>query len=595
MRKAIGFMMVLFLVGCGKEIHNYFYSEAGVVPDASITDAKSDLDSRHAEAGRLDLKADLSDSAVADAGPDAYVPPPLPGEVRIRVLVDGSLIAGAKVWIESGKYGKSAMKTSDGFNPVIFPLVQPEIWTITAQQAGYQDGVTIITVVTQVIEEVKLTLVPRLDSGVPPLDTGPPDIGGDAPIDAGVDSSPDAGVDTSADASADIGADSAPDTGVDTTVPDAASADLDPNTVGKVQINVVDDKGKPVLDGSWTLTHHGTSPTTWKDIKSDTLTVMPIGQYSISAVIPTVSPPKLPFTKVDFTPKGQQTLTGKGTLIFTVTYTRPTAKGTVNISVVDENGTSILDGSWKLSDGLYDITGSHNDSLQVSPGTYTFSAKLPAENTKYASVDFSPKGPQALNTGATLNFEAMYQRKNASLVLIEIRDDGGNGILNGDWTLKRISAPVEDVISGVGDQTISVLAGTYELTAKVPSAPAPQLAFTKVDIVPKGPQILLSGSNPTLKAVYQRPAGAMTVDIFVDDSNNNVVYDGSWSLTNGSTVTLTGTGSSTYTLPAGTYTLTAVVPPGNTKYLTPTVDPSTSQAIPALGYKYFHVRYPLKP
>ena len=66
----------------------------------------------------------------------------------------------------------------------------------------------------------------------------------------------------------------------------------------------------------------------------------------------------LDLSQVDF-----QDLAEFGLVTYTVTYTLPVNMGTVNIQVVDSNGTDITNGSWTLTGPSVNATGTAGDTV----------------------------------------------------------------------------------------------------------------------------------------------------------------------------------------------------------------------------------------
>jgi len=345
---------------------------------------------------------------------------------------------------------------------------------------------------------------------------------------------------------------------------------------GTIQINVRDDGGNPVINGSWTLSDATTGTAT------QTLT-RTAGSYTLTAVVPTVTPPELAYTSVTVSPPGAQTLAAGATLTFTVTYTRPANAGTVNINVVDNLGAQVTDGSWTLTGGTSPATGAASDTLTMASGSYTLTAVVPSGNLNYSGVTVAPTGAQALAAGGVLSYTVTYTRVTTGTIQINVRDDGGNPVINGSWTLS-------DATTGTATQTLTRTAGSYTLTAVIPTVTPPEVAYTNVTVSPTGAQTLTAGGTLTFTVTYTRPATAGTVNINVVDNLGAQVTDGSWTLTGG-VPPATGAASDTLTMTAGSYTLTAVVPSGNLNYSGVTVAPTGAQALAAGGVLSYTVTY----
>ena len=370
---------------------------------------------------------------------------------------------------------------------------------------------------------------------------------------------------------------------------------MNPNT-GSIVVDVTDQNNQPINDGDWEL-----KICTTDDPAS--CTDPAIGSGGPGAIFPDLAVGKYRIFAYDVPayPGGYQILslnpydlTAGDTHTFLIRYLDQANIGTVQINVTDDAGNPITDGEWSLDGAVGGVgvaTGTATSTELVAPDDYTLNATIPAGSV-YTGVTVTPSGAQTLPAGGNITFDVVYERPATDgTVIINVTDDGGNPINDGEWSLDGAVGGI-GVAAGTASDTVIVAADDYTLNAVIPAGSI----YVSVTVTPSGAQTLPALGTITFDVVYERPANTGTVNIIVEDDAGNPINDGDWSLDGavGGAGVATGTASDSVTVDADDYTVSAVIPAGS-PYINVTVNPAGAQTLVAGGSIDFTVTYERAP
>ena len=280
------------------------------------------------------------------------------------------------------------------------------------------------------------------------------------------------------------------------------------------------------------------------------------------------------------TPVAQTVLVNAGVItLVNGNYTNP-ANGTLSVHVTPATGHyNVTDASGATVAGS-PFTG--NQDIPLAQGSYTV--------TFLSLVGYSTPVAQTVlvNAGATTLVNGNYI---SNSVIINVTKQDGTAINNADWTLRSCTGATLATCStdyGTGTASTALLnvpVGTYGLFFNTTAG------YSGAAVLTLNPQALAAGNTITFNLQYIETAKTGHIQINVKDNLGNNVADGQWNL-NGPTPQ-TGTATQPVVAAVGSYTVTATVPAGNTRYSTVSVSPSTSQTLTVNGNLTFDVTYTL--
>ncbi|QQR83098.1 hypothetical protein IPJ72_04770 [Candidatus Peregrinibacteria bacterium] len=344
--------------------------------------------------------------------------------------------------------------------------------------------------------------------------------------------------------------------------------------LGTVIVEVQNSNGTPINDGNWDLFRCSTM-----DISSCNIPVRSgnagtsfsaaPAQYYIRAnaaagyigqIISSVNP---------------QVLAIGGTITFTIVYTPQLQNtGYIQATTVSSDNNPIATGNIFIDGQSVGMPASAGAFVPVAPG---FAVNVTQLHTiSFGSIPgyITPAdiviNANTIIAGQTNRYTGTYVPLSGPIgtVVINVVDQNGTVVNDGAWSL---SGPITR--SGTAGSTLTNSpVGDYSLVATLPVGGA----YNAVAVTPAASQTLAANGTITFNVVYQRPVGNGDIIIQVVDQNNNPVV-GEWTLSGpqnqGGTTGTTLTG-----VPAGDYTLAAVVPTGST-FTGFSITPSNTQTL----------------
>ena len=175
--------------------------------------------------------------------------------------------------------------------------------------------------------------------------------------------------------------------------------------------------------------------------------------------------------------------------------------------------TGIVNVSTNINEGAYTIYTIVGDNAVGSGGGIVPTQHiLPASvdpGTGYRIVFDDVAGYITPNTiffnliiGDELTFEGIYvqEQPDTGTVIINVRDDAGTPITDGEWSLDGDVGGV-GVRTGTASDTVVVDADNYTLDAVIPAGSI----YVSVTVTPAGVQTLAAGGTITFDVIYERP------------------------------------------------------------------------------------------
>jgi Domain of unknown function DUF11 len=220
----------------------------------------------------------------------------------------------------------------------------------------------------------------------------------------------------------------------------------------------------------------------------------------------------------------------------TVTVNQNVAGGTVNLA--GPSPFAVTAQSYSNANSSY---GDYTLSSIVAPAGYALASVTAADGTTL--LDASKNYLQTLSANTpSITFNVSYTpvASNKGKIQINVKDDAGADVPNGDWTLKTDAGTVVQTGATTTAQPLSVDPGNYAVTATIPAAL--QATYHDVTVTPATVQPLAANQTLTFDILYIKIAKAVTVtkqivkETAMSSNNKRVSY--SITLTNNSTLAI---------------------------------------------------------